>query len=224
MKHILLEQCSEFDKNINTLSKIKLDCMLNKKFGVCLPQNCESCVTHQKYTHCYQQLPICDQLRVDSLASDKYAVMSYTISRNKRKDNGFKIFIFVILLLFIFAILKLSAEPYYKNDKQIVNVLSLTHSQVTDINEDGMINCIDYAVTFKKIWDKFYNPKHCEIIRNRNNTKDFHHLFNVVFTEGGAFYVEPQAFYFNYKMEDYWGDKYNYTYNIYGETQKWLNQ
>ena len=52
------------------------------------------------------------------------------------------------------------------------------------------------------------------------------HLFvRVKLNDSGPWlYIEPQAPFngYNYRMEDYWGAKYNPKYNNYGETFYWL--
>ena len=104
-------------------------------------------------------------------------------------------------------------------------VLSETHYYVKDVNKDGKVNCIDYAITFKTFWDWIAPDGHsinCEIVRNVN--KNFNHLFVRVRANSRSDweYVEPQASIDNYRMEDYWGCKYDASCNIYGETYIWL--
>ena len=90
----------------------------------------------------------------------------------------------------------------------------------------------DYSMQFKKEWDKMFSPYDCELVRNywkKAGAKPpvMNHLFvRVRLTPGGKWlYVEPQAKYdsSSYKMEDYWGKRYNSRYNQYGETTYWLN-
>lgn len=54
------------------------------------------------------------------------------------------------------------------------------------------------------------------------------HLFVRVKLCNGSrwLYIEPQADYdgYNYKMEDYWGIKYDSRFNKYGETVYWLGE
>ena len=52
-----------------------------------------------------------------------------------------------------------------------------THAHIHDCNDDGLVNCIDYTMQFKKEWDKKYTPKNCEIVRNNNGKNGFHHMF-----------------------------------------------
>jgi hypothetical protein len=112
----------------------------------------------------------------------------------------------------------------------IRKVLKLTGEKVHDRDGDGKVNCIDYTLTFKKEWDRILPASRCEIVRNYHETRlkstSMNHLFVRVRldTHDGWIYVEPQARYdsSDYKMSDYWGMKYNPSYNNYGETAYWL--
>ena len=121
---------------------------------------------------------------------------------------------------------------YYENDGEIRSILRITHRNVHDCDLDGKVNCCDYSMQFKKEWDKMFSPYDCELVRNywkKAGAKKpvMNHLFvRVRLTPGGKWlYVEPQAKYdsSSYKMEDYWGKRYNSRYNQYGETTYWLN-
>jgi hypothetical protein len=89
-----------------------------------------------------------------------------------------------------------------------------------DVNNDKLTNCIDAAVLFYQYYpDK---SKVCIEI-NRNPDKDFHHLFNCVYTDGVWKAIEPQTYWVNqssYWMWSVWGDKYDKAYNR-DETEKW---
>jgi hypothetical protein len=89
-----------------------------------------------------------------------------------------------------------------------------------DVNNDKLTNCIDAAVLFYQYYpDK---SKVCIEI-NYNPDKDFHHLFNCVYTDGVWKAIEPQAYWVNassYWMWSVWGDKYDKKYNC-DETEKW---
>ncbi|WP_461246805.1 hypothetical protein [Treponema sp. R6D11] len=83
----------------------------------------------------------------------------------------------------------------------------------TDVNGDGLYNCIDAAVLFYQYYpDK---SKVC-IELNYNPKEDFNHLFNCVFTDGVWKGVEPQAYaknHSNYLMWSVWGKRYDNAYN-----------
>lgn len=112
--------------------------------------------------------------------------------------------------------------------KHILDILDKTYKYVTDINDDGLVNCIDYSITFKRLWDKQYNSKDCEIVRNKSSSMN--HLFIRVRQYGGRPWecIEPQAAkkdITKYFMEDFWSSaEYNPLFNIYGETDKWLKE
>ena len=83
----------------------------------------------------------------------------------------------------------------------------------TDVNNDGLNNCIDAAVLFYQYYpDK---TKVC-ISVNKNQKTDFNHLFNCVYTDGVWKAIEPQSYAYNhsnYLMWAVWGNKYDNTYN-----------
>ena len=124
----------------------------------------------------------------------------------------------------------LPGEPGYSGlyRKHILDILDKTNKYVVDVNQDGEINCIDYSYTFKVLWDKQYDKKNCEIVRNKSRTMN--HLFIRVRQHGGTQWecIEPQASkkdITKYFMEDFWtAAEYNPLYNIYGETDRWLKE
>ena len=124
----------------------------------------------------------------------------------------------------------LPGEVEYKGKyrKQIIDTLNRTKQYVTDVNNDGEVNCIDYSCTFKMIWDKMYEASDCEIVRNKSGTMN--HLFIRTRQFAGKQWecIEPQAAVKDitrYFMEDFWPpDIYNPVYNIYGETEQWLKE
>jgi hypothetical protein len=82
-----------------------------------------------------------------------------------------------------------------------------------DYNKDGLINCIDAAVSFYK-W--YPDKSKVRIILNLNKKTGMNHLFNLVFFNGSWIAIEPQAWssrYMSYLVCDVWGRKYNATYN-----------
>jgi hypothetical protein len=94
----------------------------------------------------------------------------------------------------------------------------------TDVNSDGLYNCIDAAVLFYKYYP---DRNRVAIIINKNQSTDMHHLFNAVLINGVWRAIEPQAYTCpnwerlqTYFMRDIWGNQYNSTFNR-DETNKW---
>ena len=80
--------------------------------------------------------------------------------------------------------------------------------QRTDVNGDGLVNCIDAAVLFYQYYPDRNNVR---IMRNINPATDFNHLFISVYTEGKWQCIEPQAYYTNHRsywMQSVWGRRY----------------
>jgi hypothetical protein len=85
---------------------------------------------------------------------------------------------------------------------------------VTDVNGDGQLNCIDYAVTFYKHWPG------ARIIRNINPVTGMDHLFNKIVFNDRTMFIEPQGTCSRYYPEEVWGTKYNAYYNA-DQTEVW---
>ena len=90
----------------------------------------------------------------------------------------------------------------------ISSTIKFVKTIVHDVNNDNLINCIDYAVLFYK-----YFPGECIIIVNRNRNTGMHHMFNAVWIDRKWIYLEPQGPQSNYDMSSVWGKKYNPYYN-----------
>jgi len=85
--------------------------------------------------------------------------------------------------------------------------------KTTDVNGDGLHNCIDAAVLF---YQYYPDKSKVSIEVNRNPNTKMNHLFNCVFTDGVWKAIEPQAYaskYSNYLMWAVWGNEYINTYN-----------
>lgn len=234
--HIFFEQITDMDKNISALARVKAECIHSLKYNLC-SGNCASCLRHIKFQECYKQLAICDQLRLDSAA--EYIAANMSLARSylnirKRQKLQIRISLLIVSLLFILFILLICNKGYgqslytnyYTDDAWIIDILNKTHQQVKDTNYDGLVNCIDYAITYKRLWDLQYPANCCEIVRNYNVFTGWHHLFISVRGNERAkwLFIEPQGTQFNYKMSDFWGDKYDPTYNVYYETSLWLSR
>ncbi len=136
--------------------------------------------------------------------------------------------LFWTVVFFIFYFIFSSATGGSKSNRRL-SVLPQDYAypkvQGSDINGDGKINCIDYAISYKLIWDQYNSASKykCEIVRNKNPNTGMHHLFIRIrnFYTYEWEYIEPQN---GIKMELFWGDKYNPAYNILGETEWWLQR
>jgi hypothetical protein len=83
----------------------------------------------------------------------------------------------------------------------------------TDVNGDGLHNCIDAAVLF---YQYYPNKSKVCIEVNINPNTEMNHLFNCVFTDGVWRAIEPQAYannHSNYLMWAVWENKYDVKYN-----------
>lgn len=233
LEHITFEEFTSMDKNMDTLIKVRAHCLFLKATHAC-GHPCSVCEEYKKYMACYQSLAWCDQLKVDHEADRLFAhkMMSYRLlRRNRIQMRVIRGVLFAVLavMLVLVAVDKAHGQPmpqtpyYYYKDAFIVSLLKETQSQVEDVNFDGDINCIDYAVTFKELWDRRYPAGRCEILRNLNRATGWHHLF-ISIKVGRWLYIEPQGNAHNYRMSDFWGARYDSAYTVYVETSRWLEE
>ena len=224
------------------LGKMKAQCMLDKKYGNC-SGNCNCCERYRRLQRCYNTLNDFQKIVVDDTAKFRFKDMEklYRIDRSNRRWRLFLRTVVTGLILWIalsvvkykFGNVLNSMIPFpmgisdefvlFDEPDKIFLTLKETHSNIKDMNSDGKVNCTDYAITFKKEWDKKYTPEDCEIVRNRNTEEDWHHLFVRCRKDGEWLCVEPQAKTRQYSMDKNWTAKaYKEDLNIYGETDYWL--
>lgn len=219
------------------LGGMKAQCMLDKKYGEC-SGNCSQCERYGRLQRCYNTLNDFEKMAVDDAAKFQFKDMDkmYKIDRsNKRWESFGRTILIGLILWMLFGIAKCSVKKWLpditSSDKimimeesdKIWATITETHANLRDMNGDGKVNCTDYAITFKKEWDKKYAPEDCEIVRNKNTEEDFHHLFVRCMKDGEWLYVEPQAKTRQYSMDIHWTAKeYKKDLNIYGETDYWL--
>ncbi len=225
--------------NMYTLVKESVDCAMNIKTHRCRKSQCQNCSVWKSIQACSAQLDDWEKLEVQRLSRINLK-NKLDLERSCNMATGLAKFMLALcilgMLFSVVTIAKAHAEPacvrydYYVNDGVIRDKLRSTHKHVYDRDLDGVVNCVDYALTFKQEWDKDIPPNHCQIVRNYQKTvfAKMNHLFvRVKLSDTGKWlYIEPQAKYDrrNYKMSDYWGwPKYNPQYNKLGETVYWMS-
>lgn len=80
---------SDMDKNLNVLADIKADIIYRKHFNKPVSDS-----TLMKFTLCYSQLPLCDQMRVDSQAN-MIAAMDIHRVEQYRKSKSMEKYLFI---------------------------------------------------------------------------------------------------------------------------------
>jgi len=107
----------------------------------------------------------------------------------------------------------LATGNYVKDIEDTLRRVATAMRANTDVNGDGLVNCIDAAVLFYQ-----WYPRRSEvtIIHNLNGTK-MNHLFNGVKIGDDEWRgIEPQAYFSNrasFYMTDIWGSSYEHTRN-----------
>ena len=239
---------NDYDKNLSALAYVKAKCLFNLHGrNTCSPAQCEMCDVQQGFDSCMGELPVCDRLRVMTQADDIFASMQqrhmyYTrwrkatpVTAIERAAFGIKMFVGMLamlmgVVLLIMAFAKMSAYNTLKPttvSKYILPVLDNVEGNLRDTNGDGLVNCIDYAIVYKELWDSTVPQELqdcCEIVRNYNKAGGMNHLFIRVREDGEQkwLFLEPQGDRASYAIPDIWRWKYDPQYNLYGETSWWL--
>jgi hypothetical protein len=89
----------------------------------------------------------------------------------------------------------------YTEDLTVNETLKRTHALICDMNDDNIINCIDYSLLFRKIYGK-----EVQLIIN---TKMNHMLVAI---KGQP--IEPQGNSTNWAPAAFWGKQYDSVFNI----------
>ena len=90
----------------------------------------------------------------------------------------------------------------------IVRIINLMHNEEFDINEDGLVNCIDYAIMFHILYGS-----DARLIQNYNPSTGMNHLFIIIRNGGFTWEVEPRGTYNKWQMNEVWGAKYDRSLN-----------
>ena len=230
------------DLAVRELAKSRSACMCKVQFGRCTREQCRTCRVNLRYQKCYKQLSDYDKQRCDHYTAEMWLERS----RDPIVWSSFRGVVLRLLGWIVFAALFMSlpfllfecssmpaAKPDRAHmpaelDRRIVQVMKLTHSQVRDLNRDGLVNCIDYTCTFKREWDATFPERKtmCTIIRNYNPFTKFHHLFIRIYDGDNLVYVEPRADNpYRYLMEENWtSGRYDPRFDIVGETYDWMER
>lgn len=91
---------------------------------------------------------------------------------------------------------------------KIQSVLRRMPSAVYDVNRDGMINCIDYAIIFRRL-----HGHDAYIVHNINPHTGMNHLFIQVRIGLDVYDVEPSGTPDRWSMSSVWGMRYNPYFN-----------
>ena len=225
------------DLAVRELARGRSACICRIQFGACKKQDCSNCNIGLEYRNCYNQMNDYDRVRLSKYVSENYVHDSARPGKwmgykgLKRYMLKWTCITLLCLLALIIPLLFMmpGAEPDLhineELDARIVLVITKTFDNIRDINSDGEINCVDYAITFKLLWDLFYpnNTSDCIIIRNYSYK--LHHLFIGIYQNDHLIFVEPWSkIHTRYLMRDNWSDEFDPRFNIYGETDKWLKE
>ena len=224
---------TEYDKAVTELARSIAMC----DNADCHGEKCKTCPIWQQQSNVLESMPDIYKIRVLNeltiLRAYNPPNESKTFMEEWRDDFLMKCsvawdcrgpILLVLIFLFVMFVLPflLWGEEY--SNYKIQNALRQTSYNIKDVTGDNKINCMDFAIVFKHMWDSSNPPEDCELVRNLS--KDFNHLFVRIRTDAGWVYVEPSAHYYGcinqYTMNAFWEDKYDARFNFYNETDYWM--
>lgn len=237
--HVVTRQETFNDYAVRELAQSKAACLCRIQFKRCKLDKCAACETYKHLTNCKNCMSDFDRERLQHYTSVYYmeysrnpmAWMSHKEYKRYYARFTFLLVLFLALMLLLPMIL-IGPLDTPNNDidynAAIVNTIKAAQSQVYDVDGDNKVNCVDYAIMFKIVWDSSY-PRlkyNCTIIRNVNWLTDMNHLFIcVIDSRGNNIWIEPGTYDPNiYLMEDIWEERYDPLCNYYGETEYWLRE
>lgn len=216
---------TEYDKAITAFARSYAMCYSAK----CKGDGCKMCPTYKQQENVYQNMADADKLRVQYETALIIGMQNPPEVNELRATLGaiwdckWLILLLLITIGLVFFVPAILYGDSVESDR-IQIVLKETYYNLHDVNGDDKLNCIDYAIVFKNVWDKSYPSEECELVRNLS--KDLNHLFVRIKKNGTWVCVEPSAYYYGYinryTMKAFWEDKYDPRYNFYNETDYWM--
>lgn len=228
---------TEIDKTLKTLAETKATCYCLRETGQCDSDDCLACSKLSLYQQGVRNLLPVDLLKIDNLATkiiqrkldNDISFRATSASRWKYFFNCLK----WMAIVFLFTIFIPLAAAYFlctyaldtkgavypiiddETESKVFRVLNETHRNVYDMNNDHEVNCQDFTVMFVYLWAKIYpdDSRAAQIVFNRNFNTGMNHLFVSVQSGKKIFYIEPQGNSVCYRMEHFWGNKYNPGFN-----------
>jgi hypothetical protein len=138
----------------------------------------------------------------------------------KKQDDKGLIYLGIFLAIVTFIIVQCNTPKKPKvapqdtlktyNTVDLYSLVLRAQFSSRDVNGDGIINCIDYAVRFSEMCPE------ARIIHNINRKTGMDHLLNRV----GVTYIEPQGDFQTMDPKVFWGSKYDPDMNM-DETHYW---
>ena len=127
-----------------------------------------------------------------------------------------KVLALMVVLLMV-GVRLVSASPCSKELRERIEVtLDATHRNIKDMNGDYIVNCVDWAMTFKSEWGKRYPAALCRLVYNHNKSTGWAHmLVRVKYTQDDYYWthVEPQGNAEVWDPATFWGDDYSPYWN-----------
>lgn len=239
------------DLAVRELAKSRARCLCCIQFKRCKKEQCQSCSTYAKYQNCVSHMNDYDLTRLSSYTAAYYGEYSYRPEafmshQMYKKSLGSFVTLLIVGAVLFFALVaglvgvtgdkpsSLSRYNYVKSQDEIdyetyltiQETILMTQRSIKDVNQDGKINCVDHAIMFYLAWSTFVNED-CEIVHNVQ-PGIMNHLFVRITDPVTGKYIEIEpwtAIPEDVTMDMCWQNgKYDYRYNLYGETNKWLNQ
>lgn len=239
---------TEIDKNLQALAETKATCYYLRETGQCNLVDCMHCSKYILYQAGTRNLLPADLLRIDNTAT-KIIQKKLNFDFSYRKSlssrllyllNCIKWMVIIFALSFVIPLVVAyflcakagdthgAVYPIIddETESKIFRVLDETNRNVYDMNDDHEVNCQDFTVMFVYLWGKIYpsDKDAAQIVFNRNFHTGMNHLFVSIKSGKKVFYIEPQGNPHCYRMEHYWGYKYDPSFNKEITKEFWYNR
>lgn len=205
----------------------------------------------QQLDHCYSQMNDYDKMRVDSRAADLFGkymqkpdgFMPYAVLKRRYFKCWLMLFISFLLTAYLFVffegtqsiyniVTELAEQPEDKPplyqphnidmEQAVHNTILELDKIVYDISEqNGLLNCTDYAIEFKILWDMKYPGIPCHVVWNINPG-----IINHLLVEINGQYYEPWSANYpkgKHDMQSVWGKSGRYDPKYNQDGSSWYN-
>lgn len=174
----------------------------------------ESCAEHYAEHRCSRKCENCSlnlnrylpekeatMLKTDALVRYEYFAEKERV-KNERYSHQGTVYLILILGILLFSAIDhaYGVDYLYKTDEELQDVLYHVHKTIRDVNFDGEITCIDYAVRAYEVLP------YSRIMRI--DAPWMNHLYIRLYNGRD---IEPQHWYnLNFDMYDVWGTDYQF--------------
>ena len=202
-------------KYVYDIAYIKAVCDYNQKYNRC-ERNCTLC-SYNGYLNIVSQLPVHINAAIVRLSNEQMA----SFLQKKKEAVKYKwerraLYVIIVIICIAIAVciamllksVSINDANLVVDDERIVTVLTETQRKMYDVNDDSCIDCKDYAILYKLVWDGYYPANDCivmyTILKYIPTGKEQAHLYVAVRNNDIWINIEPQGTVTMYELSRYW--------------------